>query len=84
MDNKNSTVISKTREKAADYIGAAFGFVAGLAWNEAITSLIEYILPFNKGSGGIVAQFAYAVLMTIILVVVITIATRRIKPSLEE
>jgi hypothetical protein len=31
----------KVREQTVNYILAAFGFVAGLAWNEAIKSLID-------------------------------------------
>jgi amino acid permease len=46
---------------------AAFGVVAALAWNSAITALVKQIF----GTGGqIVSLFVYAVLITIIAVIV--------------
>ena len=46
---------------------AAFGVVAALAWNGAITALVKQIF----GTGGqIVSLFVYAVLITIIAVIV--------------
>jgi hypothetical protein len=46
---------------------AAFGVVAALAWNSAITALVKQIF----GTGGqIVSLFVYAVLITVIAVIV--------------
>jgi len=46
---------------------AAFGVVAALAWNSAITALVKQIF----GTGGqIVSLFIYAILVTILAVVV--------------
>jgi len=50
------------------YITAGFGLVAGLAWNEAIKSLIEYLFPLNRDT--MTAKFVYAFLITIILVII--------------
>lgn len=47
---------------------AAFGLVAALAWNAAIQALFEAVLP---QAGDLVAKFAYAIVVTIIAVVVI-------------
>ncbi len=47
--------------------GAAFGVVAALAWNSAITALVKQIF----GSGGqIISLFIYAIIITIIAVIV--------------
>ncbi|MBI4159908.1 hypothetical protein HY504_01950 [Candidatus Wolfebacteria bacterium] len=46
---------------------AALGLVAGLAWNEAIKAFIEYFFPVSQNS--ILAKLTYAVLLTIIVVV---------------
>ena len=46
---------------------AAFGVIAALAWNVAITDLIHQYLPAGKG---ILPEFIYAVLITIVAVVV--------------
>ncbi len=46
---------------------AAFGVVAALAWNSAITALVKQIF----GSGGqIISLFIYAIIITIIAVIV--------------
>jgi hypothetical protein len=46
---------------------AAFGVVAALAWNSAITALVRQIF----GTGGqIVSLFIYAILVTILAVIV--------------
>ncbi|HLW38511.1 MAG TPA: DUF5654 family protein [Candidatus Eremiobacteraceae bacterium] len=46
---------------------AAFGVIAALAWNVAITDLIHQWLPAGKG---IIPEFIYAVIITIIAVIV--------------
>jgi len=55
-------------KKVLGYITAGFGLVAGLAWNEAIKSLIEYLFPLNRDT--MTAKFVYAFLITIILVII--------------
>ncbi len=62
------------RERTSGYILAALGFVVGLAWNDAIKTLIEDIFPLNKD--GILAKFIYAVLVTFVIVVVTIALTR--------
>lgn len=52
---------------------AAFGLVAALAWNEAIQSLVNQY--FTAGSG-IWSKFIYAVIVTI-LAVLVTISLSR-------
>ncbi|MEK9171243.1 MAG: DUF5654 family protein, partial [Patescibacteria group bacterium] len=39
----------QVREKTTGYILAAFGLVAGLAWNDAIKSTIDRFFPLNQG-----------------------------------
>jgi len=46
---------------------AAFGVIAALAWNSAITDLIHTWLPGGKGIG---PEFIYAVIITLIAVIV--------------
>lgn len=47
------------------YIGAGFGLVVGLAWNDAITFLIRTVFPDSVDT--LVAKFIYAFLLTIIV-----------------
>jgi hypothetical protein len=56
------------REQTSGYITAALGLVAGLAWNDAIRTLIETLLPLSKT--GIIAKFLYAVLITLVVVLI--------------
>ena len=46
---------------------AAFGVVAALAWNSAITALVKQI--FGEG-GQIISLFIYAIIITVIAVIV--------------
>jgi glycerol uptake facilitator-like aquaporin len=62
-------VREKFREQTIGYITAAFGLVAGMAWNDAIKSMIEKVFVFGSTSS-IWAKFIYAAVITIILVLV--------------
>lgn len=46
---------------------AAFGVIAALAWNTAITDLIKQFLPADKG---LLPEFLYAVIVTVIGVII--------------
>ncbi len=50
-----------------DYVITAFGLVAGLAWNDAIKSLIEYLFPQNQN--GVKAKLVYAIFITLIMAI---------------
>lgn len=54
-------------------ITAAFAFVAGLAWNEAIQKLIE---EFYTAGGAVTGLLIYAVIVTIVAVVVTVLLAR--------
>lgn len=71
------TLQKEVREKTTGYILAAFGFVAGLAWNDAIKALIEEVFPANQGN--LTAKFVYAFGVTLILVFVTIYFTRVLK-----
>ena len=71
-------VVKKTtrfsREVVATMISlasAAFGVVAALAWNNAITGLFDKYFPNKDEAGRIGLLFIYAVLVTLIGVVII-------------
>ena len=46
---------------------AAFGVVAALAWNAAITELFRELVP---GVGGLIGLFIYAIVVSVIAVIV--------------
>ena len=55
----------KFRAQTTGYITASLGFVAGLAWNDAIKSAIETIFP--AASSGVIMKFAYAGILTLVV-----------------
>lgn len=59
---------NEVAEKVVGYITGAFGLVAGLAWNDAIGELIKEVFPLGKNT--VIAKFVYAVVITIIIVIV--------------
>jgi len=72
MDQINNQIqdnIQEVRAKTATYIGTAFGLVAGLAWNDAIKALIESVFPLTRNT--VAVKFLYAILVTVVVVVLI-------------
>lgn len=61
-------------DKFSQLITTALGLVAALAWNTAIQGLFTQL--FGEAGGALVAQFLYAVIITLI-VVFATIAVSR-------
>lgn len=58
----------EVRKRTVTYITAALGLVVGLAWNEAIKAVIEYLFPLSQNT--MAAKLIYAAVMTIVLVLV--------------
>ncbi len=56
------------KERTVGYILAAFSFVAGLAWNEAIKSVIDGFFP-DRGNS-IVIKLLYAIIVTVVIVII--------------
>ena len=54
-------------------VTTAFAFVAGLAWNNAIQALIEQFV--GKGNA-LISLFSYAIIVTIIAVIVTVLLAR--------
>lgn len=64
----NSEFRSKVKNQTYGYMLGALGFVAGLAWNDAIKSLIESFFPLSNSS--LWLKFLYAILVTFIVVII--------------
>ena len=56
------------KDKTLGYIMTALGLVAGLAWNDAIKSTIEYFSPVNSNNT-ILAKITYAFFVTVLIAV---------------
>lgn len=69
MEKEMGEDLKEIRSRTFGYVSAAFGLVAGLAWNEAITSLINVLFPIAKDTVAI--KFLYAVILTAVVVMLI-------------
>ena len=76
---KKAAIRAELREKTSGYILTALGLVAGLAWNDAISSAIKYFFPLDNN--GVRAKFFYAILVTIIIVIVSNSLLRVLRPA---
>lgn len=65
MDKKD--LKKEIPKRTLGYILAAFGFVAALAWNDAIKSVIDRFFPLPES--GIKAKLIYAIAITLIVVI---------------
>ena len=79
MNEKN--LKKELKSQSIGYLLAAFGLVAGLAWNDAIKSSIEYVFPIDKN--GLLPKFIYAAAVTVV-VVVVTYYVSKLLSSKEE
>ncbi len=77
LKKESSRLTKEVREKVLTYIVAALGFVAGLAWNDAIRALIEHFFPLSKDT--LLVKFAYAILITLVVVLVTVYLVRILK-----
>ena len=68
IKTESSKISKQVGEKTFGFVITALSLVAGLAWNEAIQSLINNFFTLNKNS--VLAKFVYAVVMTLVLVVI--------------
>ena len=68
-----SEISKMVMETMLTLITTAFAFVAGLAWNEAIQKLIE---EFYTAGGAVTGLLIYAVIVTIVAVVVPVLLAR--------
>jgi uncharacterized membrane protein YidH (DUF202 family) len=65
MANLNQTK-KEFKKQTLGYITAAFGLVAALAWNDAISALIEHLFSIEKNS--VSAKLVYALIVTLVVV----------------
>lgn len=62
---------------------SGFGLVAALAWNNVIQETVnEYVRPLIGGGSGLISLLIYAVLITI-LAVIVTINLSRLEQKLK-
>lgn len=80
MDEENTEQLTPTQqeekkslrleilEKVSTLVTAGFGLVAALAWNDAIKAMFDSLFP--APGGNLLAKFGYALVITILIVLV--------------
>lgn len=74
IKEESGKIKKEVRERTLGYILTALGLVAGLAWNEVIKSLIGIFFPSEQNT--LLAQFIYAIVVTVVIVIVATYLSR--------
>lgn len=69
IKEKSKEFKREVKQRTIGYITAGFGLVAGLAWNDAIRSSIDYFFP-SDGRETIWAKFIYAFIITLVLIII--------------
>jgi len=82
LKKEQEKVRREVRKQVLGYITAALGLIAGLAWNEAIKALIEEFIPLGENT--LWAKLIYALLVTIIIVIVGLYLAKLTKKQKEE
>ena len=77
--NKFENLQTELKNKTLGYIGAGFGLVASLAWNDAIKALIDFGFPVEKNS--LIAKLIYAIVMTVVVVLMTMAAMSGLKKT---
>ena len=67
-DEEKSRLPKAVFARAVTFMLAGFGFVAALAWNDAIQALVTRL--FGTTPSSLVAKFGYAVVITIVVTIV--------------
>ncbi len=72
----------KTVSEMFKLLIASLGLVAALAWNQVVQELVNnYIKPFFGKQSGIISLLIYAVIVTILVVVITYFLSRFIEES---
>jgi len=77
IKEEGKEIKKEIRERTLGYITVALGLVAALAWNEAIKASIEHFFPLSRNT--LLAKFIYAVLMTLVVVIMSVYLARLFK-----
>lgn len=82
IKDESAKLTEEVKQKTLNFIITAFSLVAGLAWNEAIQALINHLFSINKDT--VLAKFIYAILMTLILVLITICLARALDKKKEK
>lgn len=72
-------IAREASERTLGFVLGAFGLVAGLAWNDAVKALIEHLFPVPQDT--LPAKFVYAIIISLLLVMVSIYLSRLIQKN---
>ncbi|MDP2705417.1 MAG: DUF5654 family protein [Patescibacteria group bacterium] len=75
LQEEKTRIQKEITNRTMGYILGGLGLVVGLAWNDAIKVLIEYIFPLSRNT--LLAKFLYAALLTLFVVILTTYFLRK-------
>ena len=76
MENRNQKSLrEEVLSQIRTLMAAGFGFVAALAWNEAIQALLKSWLP--RPGSSLAGKFVYAILVTVVFAVITARLSKR-------
>lgn len=78
MSAKSDEFKVQLLETFASLITAAFGLVAALAWNDTIKAVVA---EFFQNDGELIAMFVYAIIVTVIAVIMTLIISRALSKA---
>lgn len=78
MSHKSDEFKVQLLETFASLITAAFGLVAALAWNDTIKAVVAEVFQNN---GEIMAMFVYAIIVTVIAVIMTLFISRALSKA---
>ncbi|MDP2631318.1 MAG: DUF5654 family protein [Candidatus Uhrbacteria bacterium] len=81
VKNGSDEIKKTVRTNVSTYILAGLGFVAGLAWNDAIKGLIDFLFPADDQ--GLIAKFVYAFAITLFVIIATIVVTKLFKAEEE-
>lgn len=82
LKHESREVRREIKKQLITYMIASLGLVAGLAWNEAIKGLIEYLFPLSQNT--IQAKFFYAASLTLVIIVISYYLARLMQEKVEK
>ena len=80
-EEKPTTLKTEVLDKISALVTAAFGLVAALAWNDAIKAIFKEVFGANDTIG---PMLIYAVIVTIIAVILTIIVARAVAKAKNE
>ncbi len=80
-NEKPATLKQEVLDKMAALVTVAFGLVAALAWNDAIKAIFKQVFGTDDAVG---PMLIYAIMVTIIAVILIIVVARAVSKSKNE